>query len=873
MTECIVVPHTHWDREWYLSFERYRFRLVQLVDELLEILDTEKEYNHFLLDAQAIHLEDVLEIHPEWRGRLQEQIRKGRIGTGPWYTMPDEFLVSGESLIRNLLLGQELANEMGGAMRVGYLPDPFGHVSQMPQILHGFRIPYTCMSRGIDRPQAEFYWEAPDGSRVLTHWFSLGYCNAYRLPTDPEAPRCMQAEDVQDTIEKLSGRATAGVVLLMNGCDHLGPQRGIPGALAALQSTLGIPFKQGSLQDFFELIEARNPSLSIYRGEMRVSKHSPILPGVLSSRVYLKQRNQRLQTSLEGYAEPLAALGWTQGERYPGGFLRQAWKILLQNHFHDAICASSVDVVHREMVTRFDRGEQIAGEVIDESMRQLGQRLTGSGDERLILVFNPTAQARNARTELWIETENNPFDAQRKEPPEDWDSVGHLFLLDDEGGEIPGKLTEKSLMAGDTLSGMVLVEKQRLSFLARDVPPFGYRVYRVKVEGSGEEKGDSLWKGEWKLENDFLRVDVLEDGTLEVLDKETRTLYRDLGSFEDSGDSGDEYNYNPPVEQHILRTEGEPAQISLLEEEHDWATIRVRRPWRLPRGLTPDRQGRSEESEVNEFISDITLTRGVRRIDIRTEVENRVRDHRLRVRFPTGVGAVESLAQSAFTLERRSVQLPDGEDWIEAPSPTMPTSGVVMVEGSGLAVVGKGLHEYEVTAEGDIYLTLLRAVGWLSRNDLQTRKGHAGPPYETPEAQCLGRHVFEYAILPYGGRGEESRAVLEAQRFFLPPLGMELQGAHIKEGQGSFLQVEPPEMIVSALKVTEKGEALVLRLYNLLPEPVEGKLRLGFEVRRACEAGLNEEDLQALEIHDSELAFHARGGEIKTFKLYLERMP
>jgi mannosylglycerate hydrolase len=869
MIECIVVPHTHWDREWYLPFERYRFRLMQLVDELLDILSDEKDYTYFLLDGQAVHLEDILEIRPQIEDRLRAEIRKGTIGVGPWYTMPDEFLVSGESLVRNLLMGLRVADKMGGALRVGYLPDTFGHVSQMPQILRGFQIQYACMMRGIDNPQAEFYWEAPDGSRVLTHWFSRGYCNAYRLPTEPNAPRCLRPEEVRETVDELSKRATAGVVLLMNGCDHLGPQRGIPDTLAALRSSLGVQIRQGSLEDFFKFVEGRNLSLSTIHGELRISKHSPILPGVLSSRVYLKQRNHHLQTSLEGYAEPLSVLGWTQGASYPIGFLQHAWKILLQNHFHDAICASSIDVVHQEMITRFNRGEQIVGEVIDESLRQLGQLLTGSGDDQLLLVFNPTAQVRDGKTELWVETENNPFNPQRKEPPEYWDSTSYLLLLDDEDRVVSGKLSERSLMAGDTLRGKVLVEKQRLSFLAKDLPPFGYRVYRVKGKGARQGEESSPWRGKWCLENAFLRASILGDGTLEVLDKETQTIYRGLGSFEDSGDSGDEYNYNPPMEQRILKTSDKPAEISLLENEPDWATIRVRRSWHLPRSLTPDRAGRSEESEINELITDITLTRGVRRIDIRTVIENCVKDHRLRVLFPTNSKAVNSLSQSAFTLERRSIQLPDGSDWIEAPCPTMPTAGVVMVDGAGLAVVGKGLHEYEVTAEGEIYLTLLRAVGWLSRNDLQTRKGHAGPPYETPEAQCLGRHVFEYAILPYGGRGFETEVFLEAQRFNLPPLATMLHNVRLLEGKGVFLKVDPPEMIVSALKLSEDGEALILRLYNLSAKPLEGKLRLGFEVRRIIEVNLNEDNLQGLDVHGSELTFQARGGEIKTFRLYL----
>jgi len=196
MSKILIVPHTHWDREWYLPFERYRYFMVHMIDELLEILDQEEAYTHFLLDGQVALLEDYLAIRPEKKEDLIEAISKGRIGTGPWYTMPDEFLVSGEALIRNLLMGHQVGETFGGVMKVGYLPDPFGHVSQMPQILRGFGIDVACMMRGVDWPQSEFQWEAPDGSRVLTHWFSLGYANALHLTDDPSAFQHRDFEDL-----------------------------------------------------------------------------------------------------------------------------------------------------------------------------------------------------------------------------------------------------------------------------------------------------------------------------------------------------------------------------------------------------------------------------------------------------------------------------------------------------------------------------------------------------------------------------------------------------------------------------------------------------------------------------------------------------
>lgn len=871
MSRIIVVPHTHWDREWYLPFERYRYFMVHMIDRLLHILDEEEGYTHFLLDGQVALLEDYLDIRPENKPDLIEGIAEGRIGTGPWYTMPDEFLVSGEALIRNLMLGHRLGEAFGGVMKVGYLPDPFGHISQMPQILRGFGIGVACMTRGVDWPQSEFNWEAPDGSRVLTHWFSLGYANALHLTADPKAFRYRGHENLEGMLDALSEMATTDVLLLMNGNDHLEPQPGVSKIIQKLNSKMDHQISQGSLMDFFKMVGEQNPRLLTYSGEMRSAKHYPILSGVLSSRIYLKQRNFHIQNLLEGYAEPITAFAFMLGEDCPIGFIREAWKLLLQNHFHDSICASSVDQVHQEMMTRFDKSEQIVEALIADCLPRIAHRLVQSGEDVGLLVFNPTSQQRTGKVEVWVDVKSVRSDPSGRIMMEERLPSENFSLLSPEGEVIPYQVLERKFSPGNILLGETFVERWRITFVAREMLPFGWCLYRlVPIQEGGYQGAKTLLEGN-ALENEFYRLNVQRDGGISLEDKETGAVYADLAFYEDSADSGDEYNYNPPENQEIFVTREREAEITVLEDEPDWGTIRIRSKLELPRCLSEDRRSRSEEKVLCEISTDITLVRGVRRIDFRMTVDNQASDHRLRVVFPSGIAALESVAQSAFTFERRPVELPDGEDWVEMPSPTHPTGGAVVVEGEGrgLAVFGKGLPEYEVTPAGEIYLTLLRGVGWLSRPDLTTRPSNAGPPYPTPEAQCLGERVFEFALMPFKGLWLEAGNFQEAQRFNRPPVATIVRGVSVSDGMGHFLMVEPEELVVSAIKRSEDGEALIVRLYNTSTKPVQGKLSLNFKFSKAIEANLMEEDVVPLDAEDSEVIFHSRGAEIKTIKIFL----
>jgi len=389
----IIISETHWDRAWYQTFQQFRLRLVRLVDKLLHILENDRSFTHYTFDGQTVVLEDYLEVKPEQKERLSKLIQDGRIDIGPWYILPDVYLVSGESLIRNFLRGKMIAAEFGRWMNVGYIPDPFGHVSQMPQILSQFLIDSIIFARGTGEESeelgSEFIWEASDGSEVLAHWLPGSYGNAANLP-----------EDIQDAIyvlEDVIGRmkpwSRIGTYLLMNGSDHLEPQEHLPEVVRRFNETHEDRIIIGTLPMFVERIRQKQGELKRYRGEFRRSKYQNLLSGVYSARVYIKQANDYAQRFLERIIEPWCYTSCILGGRYPLDEIRLAWKYLLLNHPHDDICGCSIDEVHDDNMQRFRWIDEIGTSLLEDSQQEIVKKM--ESDVHGVVVLNPSAQIRN----------------------------------------------------------------------------------------------------------------------------------------------------------------------------------------------------------------------------------------------------------------------------------------------------------------------------------------------------------------------------------------------------------------------------------------------------------------------------------------------
>jgi len=463
--EMIVVSHTHWDREWYRTFQDFRLSLVRLVDDLLDILDGDPAFRSFMLDGQTIILEDYLALRPEREADLRRHIQSGRLVIGPWHILPDEFLVGPESTVRNLMLGAAICDRFGERMPVGYTPDPFGHISQLPQILAGAGVETAIFRRGLAVEPLELRWEAPDGTRVLTLYLREGYGNLEWAPTDP----AVFTRTVERQIALLGPHTRTNCLLLLNGTDHQPPQPEIPALIDAANAALQgrARLTHGTIPAYVRTVRAAlgpDPDLPVVRGELRSPRRHHLLPGVLSTRMWIKQRNQACETLLERYAEPLAALGTLWGAPSRQGDLWQSWRYLIENHPHDSICGCSIDQVHDEMRTRFDWSEQIAGRLADEGLSDLAAHLDtaalpvppapGAGAppdyevttlpaDLALVVYNPVPGAAAGRVEAAV-----PWPGPDR----------HYALSDDCGEPVPAAWTkgreevlEQRWLAGDDL--------------------------------------------------------------------------------------------------------------------------------------------------------------------------------------------------------------------------------------------------------------------------------------------------------------------------------------------------------------------------------------------------------------------------------------
>ncbi len=390
-----VVPHTHWDREWYEPFQVFRLKLVRMVDELLDQLEQDSSYSHFLLDGQLAVIDDYLEIRPENEGRLRALAATGRLDLGPWYILMDEFLVSGETIIRNLQAGIRRGASFGGVMDVGYLPDMFGHVAQMPQILHEAGFHHAVVWRGVPSSvdRSAFLWRAPDGSLVRAEYLVAGYGIGAALPDDAKSlVRRLRAT----TEEFASFLRPDDALLLMNGTDHHPPQPWLGRVVAEANQIQGeFELAITSLPNY--LSAASTDDLTEWTGELRSGSRSDLLMGVGSNRVDVKQAAARAERSLEQMAEPLSALFLPAAE-WPEPFLRLAWTLMVRNSAHDSICACSTDDVVDAVLHRYAEARHIGESLAAEALDTIARSMATPGP----VAVNPSARDRSGLVEAVV---------------------------------------------------------------------------------------------------------------------------------------------------------------------------------------------------------------------------------------------------------------------------------------------------------------------------------------------------------------------------------------------------------------------------------------------------------------------------------------
>lgn len=901
---AIMVSETHWDRAWYVPFQVFRIRLVRLVDRVIDILDRDPDFRCFMLDGQMLPVEDYLEARPERRADLERLVRVGRLFLGPWYALADEFLVSPEALIRNLSLGMQLARDFGPIMSEGYVPDAFGHIAQLPQILQGFGIGSAVFWRGVgdedDELGNEFWWEAPDGSRVLALHLRDGYHNAANLgypmrwgdPSGVEFDMEVALRRLREAVDLLKPHARTPYLLLMNGIDHAEADPRVPEIIKwANQELADVQIEHGSLPEYVARIRERvDDELPSFRGEFNRGRYAVMLQGVYSTRMYLKQANDRVQTLLEAYAEPLSAWAWLLGTPYPASFLEIAWRKLLQNHPHDDICGCSVDQVHREMMTRFAEADQVGSVIARDSYRAVMRAIDRAAQPGLpFILYNPVGWSRSGTLEVSLH-----FDRP--------DGLANDFhLVDPAGRLVPCQVLEH----GEQFEVEVLKGNRthvvRVAMKVEELPSCGYRVYYALPGGRPPEIEAPVQLLPEGMENRYLRLKINVDGSLDLLDKETGRQFRQVAYFSDDEDAGDEYDYSPAPRPENVSSLGGAARVQLAQQGPLQASYDISVLLSLPLSLTGDRQGRSSERVECPITMRVTMRHDSRVLDIQAVVDNQARDHRLRLCFPTDLQADEAAADASFDVLVRPIDLPARPGWVQPPVPTKAQRHFVDVSDgrAGLAVFNRGLPEYEVRRDNGrntIAITLLRGVDQISRADMVARPDHGGLPCPAPEAQCLGRHTFELALYPHPGdwqlvyppahsfhtplyarRGDEQEGFLPGHVWPERSPVVEPSPAALKKqdlsgslpGELSFLTLQPETLLLSAVKRSEQGDSLIARFYNPTGEAVTATLTLFCPIKRAQAVKLNEEPEAELPVEGASVTIPVAGKQVRTVALQI----
>ncbi len=875
-TTIHLISHNHWDREWIFTARYANQWLPTFFRNLFNHLAAQPDYR-FVLDGQMVIVEDYLQqLSAEEAATRERDIRRyvgnGQLQIGPAYLQPDWSLVSGEALVRNLLIGRQEAQAYGAIMPIGWLLDNFGQIAQAPQILHGFDIQAAFVWRGVAWPtddvRTEFWWEAPDGTRILGLYLLDSYRNGMALSLTRQVAGARMVKHTQ----VLRRFASGPHVVLMNGYEQVPEPDDILPILAEFNQAHAPQFHavQSIPQEVVEAILAGDPDLPVLGGYFYSGRYAPILKGVYSSRGYLNQHNAECQYELERWAETFNAMAWSLGFEYPEDRFREAWKTLLLNHTHDDMCGCCIDPIARDMEERFRSVLRTARVITAESLRAIVQAVaTNHRSGYVVVLFNPSSHPRREVATL-----------AGLDIPEDMTEV---TVWDAEGGIVPhqpaGRLG-RQLKLHVWLESVPAIGYQTVTITPGATPPVAHPTHPVvHADAAGRT-----------LENAHLHIAIHPDGTFSLRDKERQRTYGPLGYLEDGGDGGDTYDYAYPPQDRLVSSRGRPAEIICEAEGPLLARFRVTFTLPLPTALTPDRQARCQEEREMPVTSTITLRADARQVEIETTLHNVVKDHRLRLLFPTNLHTTQARAGmpfdvAAFPITTHHKAPPPALDGVmlagryTVPVNTHPFQRFVSLvddtDDAGLTLYSRGLNEYEVLAqETTLALTLIRGVSWLARADLPTRTGDVGPHILTPEAQCLRRHTFHYALYPHGRDWEAANPFRPAETHTLPLRAVQTNNhAGRLPARFSFLEcrgeTEADTVVVTALKQAEAGDGLILRCYNPWDRPVQSRLQVGGEVVAAGRVNLAEEAWQPLASSGGGILLQARAKEIVTLKVQL----
>lgn len=843
-----IISHSHWDREWYLPYEKHHMLLVELMDNVLDLFETDPEFKSFYLDGQTIILDDYLQVKPDKEALIRKHIDNGKLKIGPFYILQDAFLTSSESNVRNMLIGHQDSEKWGIKTDIGYYPDTFGNVGQTPQLMKQLGFDLAAFGRGVKptgfanksneednfvSSYSEMKWLGVDGSEIYGLLFANWYSNGNEIPSDKEKAKVYWDQKLKDA-EKY---ASMDHLLFMNGCDHQPVQRDLSQAIRVANDLYpSYQFIHSDFPTYMEQMKNELPDdLDTVMGELTSQETEGwyTLTNTASSRVYLKQENLKVGRLLENIAEPLAAMAYDVTGKYPHDILDYAWKVYMQNHPHDSICGCSIDEVHEEMMTRFQKAENVAEYVIDEALRSLSDAIDtekNAPDSGIpFVVFNTTGAVKSGAVSVTVEVD--PVYFSQMYPTRSYHELldekyqNDYKVVDSSGKEYPSEIIFKEPgfnydLPKDAFRQPYMARNLEVTVYIEEISGFSWQTLYL-VPGK-EQSENSVDQGDVTLDNDYLKVQINDEGTIHITDKVNGVVYDRSLLFENTGDIGNEYVYKKPNNEIPIYSSDKLIDAYVLNQTEFKKELMLIHELNIP--LEADSRLDEEQRKVVEFrnrkaqrvkstkplniYTTVTLEKHAKHLTFQTSLKNEMKDHRLRVLFSTPIKSVYHYADSIFETVKRPNQV--SSVWTNPENPQR-THRFIQVcnESYGFLVEPEGLNEYEVLTDNEgelaVALTLFRSVGEM---------GDWGY-FPTPGAQCLNREFSFKYHLSFHGSQDMTEVRKEAIYRHVPLVTIQTE-THQGEmaDSGSYLELDGSSIAVTAVKRNRLTDELITRLYN-----------------------------------------------------------
>ncbi|MFA0379853.1 mannosylglycerate hydrolase [Vibrio sp. 10N.222.54.A3] len=818
-----ITPHMHWDREWYFTTEESRILLVNNMEEIMNRLESDPEYKYYVLDGQTAVLEDYFAIKPENTERVKALVEAGKLIIGPWYSQTDTMQVSGESIVRNMMYGIRDCMKFGDAMKIGYLPDSFSMSSQLPMIYNGFDITRAMFWRGCSERhgtnKTEFLWQSNDGSEVTAQVLPLGYAIGKYLPQDEEGLRA-RLDKYFPVLEKPS---VTKDILLPNGHDQMPIQKDIFEVMDKLREIYpDREFSMSRFEEVFEKVEAARDQLDTIKGEFNDGKYMRVHRTISSTRMDIKLIHAEIENKIVNILEPLASIAWTLGFEYHHGLIEKMWKESMKNHAHDSIGCCCSDKVHAEILNRYILADDMATNLIHFYKRKIVDHMPDREGCDKLAMFNlsPYEREEVVNTTITIRAQEFSIFDENENPVE--------YFIQDKRQIDPGKVDRQIVHYGNYDPFMEFDIQ-----IKRTVPAMGFTTLHIQ----GNEKGavKVAEQKDYLLENEYYRINVNDNGTLTIFDKETEQVFDQVLRLEDGSDDGDEYDYSPSRQEWLLYSDEFPVETS-IDHQGFQSVANIAFRMNVPANLT-EREERTGQNGFVEAQCQVVLKQGSRRIEVRMELDNQADDHRVRVLVPTPFISETVVADNQFGCITRPTNDPamavwEEEKWKEAPVPVYQLMNFAALENgkAGMAIMSNGLREFEVIAsKGDenrdtFALTLFRGIGVLGKEELLLRPGRpSGIKIPTPDSQVRGKLVCEFTLCGFSGNHIDANIMAQARDNVtliecynkIPYNAMKLNvGEQNLPMSFSLLSKQQSGAVLSVLKKAEDEDALIMRVYN-----------------------------------------------------------